>query len=200
MKHLTAEQLVDAAERRDAEPDDGVLSEHVSECARCRAAIDGLRATMSIVSEGRDDAEPSPLFWDHFSARVRDAVASPPQAGWRPRHMAWTLGAAIAAVAILLAVWLAPQRGRLSSGVDRAAGTPATSILAEGEPLGELPSDDSWQLIADLTPQMDWEAAGEAGIVPPDSSDHVLLSLSDAERDELRRLLATELSQTAMGS
>lgn len=199
MSHLTPEQLIDAAERAEtphAGMDDRAAA-HVRACAQCRARLDDLRAAMMMAAEGRAVPEPSPLFWDHLSARVHHAVASAPDEPrpWRVRaRFGWTLGAAAAAVAILVAVSLGSRIERATPGGERLA----TSIARDSRddstaPLNDLPADDSWELIADLTPPMDWDAAGEAGIVRPGTSDHALSHLSDAERDELKRLLTLEL-------
>jgi hypothetical protein len=68
--HLKPEELVDLAE--------GTVIEssvpHLSACAACRGQLEALRL---MTAEARDFEvpEPSPLFWDHLSSRVRDAIA-----------------------------------------------------------------------------------------------------------------------------
>src|SRR5436190_4305091 len=70
MSHVKPEQFVDLAE--------GTLPEtavpHLATCGACRRQLADLRATMADASSV-DAPEPSPLFWDHLSARVHDAVA-----------------------------------------------------------------------------------------------------------------------------
>ncbi|MCC7177846.1 MAG: hypothetical protein IT177_05580 [Acidobacteria bacterium] len=70
MKHLTPDELIDAAE--------GTLDverqHHVDTCEACRGEAEALRALLREAT-GMRLPEPSPLFWDHFSARVRAAVA-----------------------------------------------------------------------------------------------------------------------------
>src|SRR5262245_59269938 len=70
MKHLTPSELVDAA--------DGALAAdrgtHLNACAACRSQVSDLTATL-VATREVGASEPSPLFWEHFSARVRDAVA-----------------------------------------------------------------------------------------------------------------------------
>src|SRR5437762_12868319 len=62
-----------------------------------------------------DVPEPSPLFWDHLSQRVREAVANepPPAPGWMNRlNVAWAAGVFGAVAVVVLAVNLhrgAPQ-------------------------------------------------------------------------------------------
>src|SRR5580765_631780 len=69
MRHLTPEQVVDVA--------DGVgtasSTRHLRACTACQRQLTELRLATSMAAEV-DVPEPSPLFWDHFSARVHDAV------------------------------------------------------------------------------------------------------------------------------
>jgi hypothetical protein len=72
-RHLTAAELIDAL-------DDALApsrATHVTACSACQARIDGLRVTLNTTREA-DVPEPSPLFWDHFSARVAEAIATDP--------------------------------------------------------------------------------------------------------------------------
>ena len=71
MRHLTTEQLVDLAEGAEAESS----TEHLRSCGECRRRITDLRRTISAVVEV-ETPEPSPLFWEHFSTRVSDAIRS----------------------------------------------------------------------------------------------------------------------------
>src|SRR5215831_9250528 len=90
MGHLTPALLVDLAE--------GIESEHsvphLAGCDACRRALAELRATMIDVrpehSENPGDVpEPSPLFWDHLSARVREATAEQDARGKTRWFEAW---------------------------------------------------------------------------------------------------------------
>src|SRR5258705_10923481 len=69
--HLNADDLVDLAEG--ARPESS--APHLAACPQCRAHLEELRGTMSAIADV-DVPEPSPLFWDHFSQRVHDAVAT----------------------------------------------------------------------------------------------------------------------------
>src|SRR5262249_19027976 len=72
-RHLTPEQMIDAAESVRS-----VGIPHLASCEPCRRQVAELRGVMSAAANA-DVPEPSPLFWDHFSARVTEAVASSPQ-------------------------------------------------------------------------------------------------------------------------
>src|SRR5262245_1608186 len=112
MQHLSGDALVDLVE--------GLVSEadvpHLASCDRCRDQLAGLRAMRTLAAEKEvvDVPEPSPLFWDHFSARVREAVASepPPPDGWWRRVWSWpgvmAPESAVAAVVVVLAVVFRP--------------------------------------------------------------------------------------------
>ena len=102
MKHLTSAQLVDFIE--------GVLpaerAAHVGACARCRQEADELRAVMCEVREV-DVPEPSPLFWDHLSQRVRDACGAEPKvgsSGWVPSWSLSRVALAVTTVTVVVAV------------------------------------------------------------------------------------------------
>src|SRR5213594_321234 len=61
-----------------------------------------------------DVPEPSPLFWDHLSQRVREAVANepPPAPGWMNRlNVAWAAGVFGAVAIVVLAVVVTLHRG-----------------------------------------------------------------------------------------
>src|SRR5919109_3702123 len=70
MRHLRDDQLIDLV--------DGVVVEtdvpHLATCTACRQQLTDLRNTLATAAQA-DVPEPSPLFWDHFSSRVREAVA-----------------------------------------------------------------------------------------------------------------------------
>jgi hypothetical protein len=190
MRHVSSEQLIALAE------DAGTrLSEsqalHLDQCAECQRQVADLRATMAAV-EDATVPEPSPLFWGHFSARVRDAVAAeqiPPPFGSEPwpwfRAKALWLGAAIVAVLAVVVI----------VRIDRNAPSSTVSISTSGteavDPFGAA-EDASLSLVADLAADLDWEAASEAGFTTRVGFDAVT-QLTDAERRELRQLLQGEL-------
>ena len=65
--HLKDDELVDLAEG--ARPESS--APHLASCEPCRRQVRDLRALMSVAA-GVDVPEPSPLYWDHMSARVRE--------------------------------------------------------------------------------------------------------------------------------
>jgi hypothetical protein len=69
--HLKPEELVDLAEGTVAE----AKVPHLAACAVCRSQLEMLRS-MDARARDFDVPEPSPLFWDHLSSRVHDAIAA----------------------------------------------------------------------------------------------------------------------------
>jgi hypothetical protein len=171
---------------------------HLGECARCRRQVDELRATISMTA-AVDVPDPSPLFWDHLSARVRDAIEREPPvvaSGWQSPWV-WRAAAPLAVgVAVLLAVATTLDRGesgRVPAGGEAAtASAPASVEQAE---TGLVPaSDASFGLIADLAADLDWSAALEAGLTTrPQALGELATALDADERAALRKLLEEEL-------
>jgi hypothetical protein len=114
--HLTPEELIDSRERQ-LPP---ARQAHADSCAVCRAELAQLDEVLLDVA-AVDVPEPSPLFWDHLSARIRDRVAhEPPPGAGRDHPLArltdwltgWSVAPRWAFAAALLALcaslgWLA---------------------------------------------------------------------------------------------
>ncbi len=206
--HLNAGELIDVAE--------GTRSEasvpHLASCDECRRHLTDLRAMMSTVA-AVDVPEPSPLFWDHLSERVRNVVAEDvPRRSWADaatwRHLLMPLSA-VAVASLIVAVVLnshvmAPQSGTPSlysnGNPERVAlrPPPATTASEAGatiELLNDPASDDvSLTLVASLTADLDLDAAGEAGLAPHGSAEHAVTHMNDDDLRELRRLLKEQLA------
>ena len=199
MSHLTPEQFVDLAE--------GVAAEtslpHLASCDVCRRQLAGMRAMMSDVASV-EAGEPSPLFWDHLSARVGEAVA-----GERSRPRSWrdyllrprvlVLSLAGAAAVALLAVLLpgTPVTTTIpSTPLPMAA---ENALLPSLPPLAPLGAADDPQLgiVADYGTTLDWDEMREemALATPGGSSDAMAGALNVDEQRELQRLLAEEMAQ-----
>ena len=197
MRHLTAEQLVDLVEDARTEPS----MPHLQSCEACRVKLAEMRATLSAASEV-DVPEPSPLFWDHLSARVQAAVEAERAQGtlmfgrwasWRVERWRvgplWVGGLAV----VLLAV------GIMTGGRVSRPAAPSGRIAIVADSQAELPAladDVSLSLVADLVTDLDWDAAVEAGLTTHIGvDDDVVTGLSDGERRELHELLRLELGE-----
>ncbi len=162
-----------------------------------------------------DVPEPSPLFWDHLSERVRNVVAEDvPRRSWADaatwRRLLMPLSA-VAVASLIVAVVLnshvmAPQSGTPSSSSNgnpervalRPPPAPAPTVSDAGatiELLNDPASDDvSLTLVASLTADLDLDAAGEAGLAPHGSAEHAVTHMNDDDLRELRRLLKEQLA------
>jgi hypothetical protein len=193
--HLTPEELIDLAEgtRGDA------AVPHLQSCEVCRQQVAALRKVMSAVAEAPADLpEPSPLFWDHLSQRVREAIAAEqapvsPFAGSRAGTAlarSWRVWAmAGVAAAVVLSIYMTSPRT-----LTPPSGAAATSAALE--PFG-APDDPSLTLFADLAEQIDPETISETGWSSHAGAvDEVVASLTDDERLELQRLLNEELAKS----
>ena len=199
MAHLSTDHLVDIAEGTRPESS----APHLQTCASCRKQLDDLRAMMTAVAEV-DVPEPSPLFWDHFSARVHQAVAAERESpasrfswAWLQRPLVWAPGLA----AVLLAVAMLSRVGPFDSQGRPAVdpGSTGTSTVASVDTTVEpfvVTDDPSLSLVADLAADLDWDAVVEAGLTTHVGMDNdVVLQLTDGERRELRQILQMELGQ-----
>jgi hypothetical protein len=185
MTHLTSEQLVEAAE--------GILpaerARHLDQCGTCRTNVETLQAVLSDVGDTSFVPEPSPLFWEHFSRRVREATATERvpaperwwQAWWQP---VVALGAVAGAVA--LAVLL-----RSGSTQPPLAVEPAQVMASAGEP---AVSDDTVDVVTAAVGDLSFDELRAADLVPSRGAvDVAVSSLSVAQQRELMRLVREEL-------
>lgn len=128
-RHLSPDEAVAALERTL----DPARVAHLENCDRCRADIAGMRQMLTDIEAAADDHEPSPLFWDHFSDRVRVAAqATPsPSPAWR---RLWQPAVGLAAVGIVV-FWLVgrdgPGQSLPSAGSARVSQSDAADTSAE---------------------------------------------------------------------
>ncbi len=196
--HLNAEQLVDLADGTQPESS----ASHLAGCEPCRAQLRGLRAMMSVANDAVVP-EPSPLFWDHLSSRVRDAVAveaSPRRvwfdvSAWRRLLMPVV---AVAVAGLVLALIVNSRNTTPTPG-----GAPASTItVADAGPVIELlndvavDDDASLTLVASLTDDADLDTVREAGLAPAGSAEHAVTHMSGAELRELGRMLKEEMARS----
>ncbi|HEV2985171.1 MAG TPA: hypothetical protein VGX46_12310 [Vicinamibacterales bacterium] len=188
--HLRPDQLVDLAE--------GVRAEssvpHLAACQECRHQLADLKAMMSAAANV-DMPEPSPLFWDHFSARVRGAVAAegvPRRSLWDwPRLMMPVAAAAIAGI-ILMIVLNTSRVSTPGTGTAPIAQDTSVELLLDSQAGGD---DTALTLVSELSSDLDFDSAREAGLAPGGSAEHAVTHLNRGELRELRRLLQEELAR-----
>ncbi len=180
--HLSPDDLAAAS--------DGTLgpagAAHLGECGACRAAVSELSAVLAAL-KAEAVPEPSPLFWEHFSARVREAtavVAPPERRAWMLGRPVVALGA-LAAVALVLFVWS-------SSVLDRPASPPAAVTTAAGETPAD--AEVAWQAMSEMAASMTADDVRRATASAPERTS-VLSELSDDERAAFVELLKREIGE-----
>jgi hypothetical protein len=187
--HLTPEEFVDAAE--------GLLSpgrlQHLERCGTCRREVSALSALMGEAA-GSPCPEPSPLFWEHLSARVRQAVRAEvePTVPWGLSRLRWPALVPLGVLAALVVASVAtmPHRSRPDAPLASVSSGSAEREL-------EFEADDrDWSVLADLVGPLDWETAEAAGLaLTPGDAELVVHELSAEERQELSRLITDELTR-----
>ena len=184
MTHLTPDELIDALE--DLGPfTHRSLGEggHLRTCEHCRRELAELS---SVLADAKQVSvpEPSPLFWRHFSERVRTAIDEDavPGNNW-PAWLRWQVLLPLGAVAmIILSLMIAVPKEEPSESNEFALRVP--------QPV------DSWVMLADLVGDLDLDTAAAAGVVvEPGDAEQAVLELTADEQQELRRLLKAELTR-----
>ena len=193
IEHLSRAEFVDLIDSPASLPAD--RAQHVEMCAQCREEAEMLRAMRALAAED-EMPEPSPLFWDHFSARVTEELRREPfpapRAPWSPVPFArWTAAGMVLLLLISTVIW----RTTLHAPAPRMpAQVSAPSNLATVEPVDDLDNDEAWAVVRAATADLLWEDAHEAGLTPrPDEVENEALQLNAAERVELGRLLDEDM-------
>ena len=193
MAHLTPETFVDLLDGTRADHSEP----HLAVCVECQRQLAGLRAASADVS-GIEVPEPPSVFWNHLSARVRDAIEAEPRGlsawfhGWT-----WQAGglAAVGVLALLAAMLVVRDIGPASSRPREVAALPADTADAAATVV--VPAeDDSFGLVADLAGDLDWEAAVEATLPARGGVERAVADLTEPERVELQRLLTDALEHS----
>jgi hypothetical protein len=195
IKHLSRAEFVDLIDSSPALPAE--RAQHVETCAQCREETEMLRAMRALAAA---DAmpEPSPLFWDHFSARVAEEVRREPvPAGprrWIPVPVAmWATAGTVAALLISIVVWRTTLHAPAPQAPTQVS---AFSEVATAEPADDLDNDEAWAVVRAATADLVWEDAHDAGISPrPGEVENEALLLNAAERIELGRLLDEDMKR-----
>ena len=144
--------------------------------------------------------EPSPLFWEHLSQRVHDAVADepPPSRGWSSRfNVAWAAGVLGATAAVVLAVVVTTHHSGPEGRNQAALTTGPAGVAQVSDSAPALEDDASWAVMGDLASQMDFEEAAAAGLIAtPGSADRALGQLSEDEQRSAVELLQQEIKNS----
>lgn len=176
--HLGPADLVSALDGRHTE----AQARHLEQCASCREGVAALRASEAELRANANVPEPSPLFWDHFAARVRRATAEEPvpaAAWWEGR------GAALVAAGCAVGVIVAALVIRLPQ-------VPNATEVSDTAGLVRVQSDDArWDDVVQMAAQLSSEDV--SGAAPITETAGLLADLTSEERQAFLRLLAAEM-------
>lgn len=197
--HLTPEQVLAVAEGQTRTTR---VDRHLAGCETCRLDVEAVRETLAGVREA-EVPEPSPLFWEQFSARVARAVREPaadarlaaPGPGWRRAWAgwAWTLGGAAVTTALLAVAFLP----RVATPPPDGATTVVTAVPAAAQEDTPLPEEgEDWALLADAAGSLDYDEVRALGAVAtPGAVELAVHDLDADEQRELARLLEEAIAQ-----
>jgi hypothetical protein len=164
---------------------------HLVVCGRCRAEVTSARAALHD-ARGVTVPEPSPLFWDHFSARVSERVAASPQPvpGWSaPWRVLVPLAVGVAA--LVMAVVL--DRGPEPHDSPRPAADP---VAGSRTPTGPAAGDGQWGVLSQVAGDFDVETLRDSlGASGAGVAEDAVWQLNERERAELAALLQSELQR-----
>ena len=200
MNHLTESEFVDLIDQ--SLPPARVR--HVESCAVCRAQADALKDALMQVADAAVP-EPSPLFWDHFAARVRenvDSVSEAPESssGWLHQSgFRWAIAGSLLVVGLIAGVWRAttPRTDRDDPRPVAAITTrPAPDVSGIGLDVDDVEADEAWALVRTVADDVSWDDVTAEGLgVRPGVADRAAMELTVAERSELVRLIDAEMQK-----
>jgi hypothetical protein len=186
MTHLSPDERLALIEAADA-PD----HPHLAACARCRAEVEEGRVALGEVRLA-DVPEPSPLFWEHLSARVSGRMAAEPEA---PRRIGarWRVlvPATVGVIAVILAVWIDRRAARAPTPPAPVPGavTLETTAVAVGD-------DESWSMLGQLAGELDVDTLSDTlGTSEAAGAENAVSQLSALERARLAELLQAQMGQ-----
>lgn len=208
MTHLRDTELVDFAE--------GTLgasrAAHRDACASCRARTEEIAAALREAG-AVEMPEPSPLYWEHFSARVHDQVAHETL----DRGASWTtiavrvlmpLAVAAAVVVAIVSGGILPRLARSSPSATSAALAPGDATAAatgltpraagDTDAAVDAQNAEVWDVLTAAASDMAIDDAHAAGMgIRPGAVDHAVTHMDQAELTELGRLLQTEMKHSS---
>jgi hypothetical protein len=185
--HLRPEEFVEAIDA--AEALDAAGRAHLAQCEVCQRELADLRDMMQETTKVSASA-PSPLFWDHFSERVRVATSTVPVRapwwqGWG--RTAGVIGAAVAAVALVMILQpriIAPLRPADS------AVTPTPALVT-----ADAVDDGTWSIVVGVAAGLKYADVKDAAQPVSGTADAVIDELTPAQRTALARLLEKEMGE-----
>ena len=209
MTHLTDLELIAVIEDAVDRDLPAAQRRHLDACVACRGRADDLRAAIAAAGDATVP-EPSPLFWQHFSARVRQGIdGAEPGAPAQEHRLAawfapwlehggvrWGIIATLVVAVMVAGIWQvsAPSRRTASRAVSGGAiDAPRTHPVQDGGERHDSDADPAWAVVRTVADSVEWSDDAVADIgVQPDAVETVARTLSPEERSELVKLLLAE--------
>ena len=193
MRHLSRDERLTIIESAD-----GAAHPHLRECARCRAEVEAARAVL-LEARLAEVPEPSPLFWDHLSARVSAQIAAVPLAPRAP-GIAWRvlvpLAIGVAALVLAVAIDRGPVRQGAAPNGPAAAAAAAPAVSAPGTDVDDAP----WSLLGEMAGQFDIDTLSDSlGTSESTGAVDAVYELNPQERVRLAELLRAETGRERAG-
>jgi hypothetical protein len=188
--HLSPQESVNAL--------DGVLPQnrqsHLDSCAACRTHVDDLRAMMTTVGEVEEVPEPSPLFWDHFQARVQTAVQAemvrPAPAPWWAMIVsvrgAMAAAATVAVAMVAVALYPGDHVAPIAPVEDAQVAVADDAMALETA---------EWMFVSQIMGTLEQADVREVLAPSPRAVDNAFAALTSDERDAFVKLLTAEMAE-----
>lgn len=183
--HLSHDEFIEALDHALAP----ARRAHLDTCDECRASLAELEGTVADAAASGPVPEPSPLFWDHLSARIREATRDEPLAShmpWWRGHWRSIVAAAAAVVLVGVTSW------RLNSPTVTETGTNAVA-LGDGAFDAAGADDGSWKAVGDLAAALSSDDV-QWVVAPGPMAPSAMTDLTPREREAFVRLLNVELN------
>lgn len=193
--HLNDAQIVEAVDGRV----DPAAAAHLAGCRTCGDRVSELRSMLQSVASV-DVPEPSPLFWDHFPARVSRAIEAAPQrgggGGWLSASR-WIWGSAATAAVVMVLMLLPLRRDTVAPPTGKVE-TPHVIVSSDSdaEVAESLEGDEAWDMVRSVAEETDYDEVQAGGLAPRAGSlERAAMELNSDERAELGRLVAQEIQE-----
>jgi hypothetical protein len=204
--HLSSQEFVNALGGKD-----GALAparqSHLDACASCQAQLSELRALIEDAGTAADVPEPSPLFWDHFQARVLTAVQSESRPGprawwarvwdagrWQPAMGMTLVAVSATVVAVVASVTLYLNRPVAPAPRSMADAGAAAESAAVTDASASLEGDE-WAFVASVMDTLEGDDIHEVLAPSHDAVDAAIEALTSDQRDRFMQLLKAEMSE-----
>jgi hypothetical protein len=173
------------------------VAAHLAACSECQALAADVRSAWDAAAE-MSVPEPSPLYWQHLAARVREQVAGETVVpAWRATPWREYLGlrnlmpvaSALVLVAAVIGTGLLTRHARVDM-----RGDAGTAAALANEAVFEPDDSEVWDALTSAAADAPIDDAHDAAFAVSSSAvDHAVQRMTPEELSELSRLLQTEL-------